>query len=260
MAYETIKFEKIKHIATLTFSRPKALNAINQHMLSEIIQCIDSVESERDIRCLILTGEGEKSFIAGADIKEMSSMNEDQARGFSQTGHRLLLKMQSLHCPVIAAVNGFALGGGTEMALASDFILASDNALFGLPEVSLGLIPGFGGTQRLAKFVGVARAAELIYSARKISAQEALVMGLVNRVTALKDLLITAQTAAEQISKNGPKAVAAAKKALKEGFSLPLEKSLVLEAEGFAKLFNTKDQKEGLGAFIEKRNPLFLGE
>ena len=257
---ETLSWELQDGIGTLTFKRPEALNAINTKMISEVSDWLLEIESNKSIRAVILTGAGEKAFIAGADIKEMAAFGPTEAEAFSEKGHTILLGMRALRVPVIAAVNGFALGGGCEMAMACDFIFAADSGSFGLPEVTLGLMPGFGGTQRLANFVGVANAAEMIFTGKRITATEAKDLGLVNKVFPKAELLSSVKNIAKEISSRGPAAIAMAKKVLAEGFHLSLKDSLKLEKDGFGKLFSTKDMKEGTQAFVEKRAPKFIGE
>lgn len=257
---KTILFEEIENVGVITFHRPEALNALNSQVMSELIELLERLKSNGKLRCAILTGFGEKSFIAGADIKEMSSFSTQEAFQFSQRGHQILKEIESCPFPFIAAVNGFALGGGCEMALACDFIVASENSSFGLPEVGLDLIPGFGGTQRLVRFVGLARASEMIFSGRKYGAKETLEFGLVNQVVPLNELLPTAHKMASDISKKAPLAVAAARKLLRSTGHLPLSDGLKLEQKAFSQLFETQDQKEGTKAFVEKRSPQFRGE
>jgi len=257
---ETLNWELNDGIGVLTFQRLEALNALNTKMMSELLGWLSQVQFDKSIRAVILTGTGEKAFIAGADIKEMSKFGPREAQAFAETGHKILLGLQALPFPVIAAVNGFALGGGCEMAMACDFILASENASFGLPEVTLGLIPGFGGTQRLPKFVGIARAAEMIFTGRRYGAQDALQFGLVNSVHPSPDLLAAAKRLAKEISSRGPVAVATAKKLITSSYHLSLAEGLKAEKEGFSKLFATQDQKEGTKAFIEKRPAQFCGD
>ncbi len=257
---ETLSWKLQDGVGVLTFKRPEALNAVNTKMVNEVGDWLSEIESNKKIHAVILTGAGEKAFIAGADIKEMSAFGPKEAEAFAEKGHAILVGMQALRFPVIAAVNGFALGGGCEMAMACDFILASENASFGLPEVTLGLMPGFGGTQRLPKFVGVARASEMIFSGKKYSAAEALAFGLVNSVHPRANLLDAAKSLAKEISSRGPVAIAMAKKVITEGYHLSLKDALKLEKDGFAKLFGTKDMKEGTKAFVEKRPAKFVGE
>jgi enoyl-CoA hydratase len=255
---QTLKWTKKDHLGILTFFRPDALNAINSQMMDELTEFLRELKNDKSVRALILTGTG-KAFIAGADIKEMNSFGCEEAKRFSEKGHQVLMTLQSLKIPVIAAVNGFALGGGCEMAMACDFIYASDSASFGLPEVTLGLIPGFGGTQRLPKFVGVARALEMILSGQKYSAIQAMEFGLVNSIFKSEDLLAEAEKMANLIAHRGPVAVALAKRTMMESYHLPLCDGLKVELEAFSHLFTTSDQKEGLSAFIEKRAAQFKG-
>jgi enoyl-CoA hydratase len=260
MKFETLLFGNKNGIGVLTVNRPQALNALNRQVLIEFDAFLDYVWDDREIKVLIITGSGEKAFVAGADIKEMNSFDVQQARSFSELGHNVILSLQDWHVPVIAAVNGFALGGGCELAIACDFILASENASFGLPEVGLGLIPGFGGTQRLAQFVGMPRASEMIFTGARYSSQQALEFGLANRIVPLNQLIGTTIELAGQIATKAPLAVGAAKKSLRTGYSLPLSKGLEVEKDSFGQLFTTKDQKEGLSSFVEKRAAVFRGE
>ncbi len=257
---ETLVYEKVKNIGVLKFNRPKALNAINLEMLTELDALIDIIDSDRDIRVLIITGGGDKAFVAGADILEMSTMVGEDGRKFSKKGQAVLRRLEILKIPVIAAVNGFALGGGTEIACSCDFIYASTKAKFGQPEVMLGLMPGFGGTQRLARFVGLPMARELIYSGRQISAEEGFRLGLVNKLCSPDELMAEAMKTAEEIAKLAPLAVAASKEAISDGFDVPIDKGLGFEADLFSDLFETEDMREGTKAFIEKRPAAFQGE
>jgi enoyl-CoA hydratase len=244
-------------IATVTIDRPKVLNALDDTTLRELGAVFAALGGA--VRCVILTGAGEKAFVAGADIAAMAGLTVDEARAFAERGHAVALAIEALPVPVIAAVNGFALGGGLELALACDFALASTNAKLGLPEVGLGIIPGFGGTQRLARRIGIGRARELVYTGSTIGAEEALRLGLVNAVTPPADLLPATRALAEKIASRGPLAVAAAKKAVGQGADLPLGEALALERELFAGLFGTADRREGMQAFLEKRSPQFQG-
>jgi enoyl-CoA hydratase len=236
------------------------LNAINETVVAEIDAQLDEIDSDRDLRALIVTGAGEKAFVAGADITAMAEMNSEAAHKFAKKGQAVLRRLEILKIPVIAAVNGFALGGGTELACACDFIFASDNAKFGQPEVLLGLMPGFGGTQRLARFVGLPRAREIIYTGEQIDAKEALRIGLVNRVVPLDKLLDTALKTAQAIASRAPLGVAASKEALNDGYDVALDKGLEFECDLFSDLFDTEDTKEGIKAFVEKRAAKFVGE
>ncbi|MEQ1875850.1 MAG: enoyl-CoA hydratase-related protein [Bdellovibrionia bacterium] len=257
---ETLQFENKNGIGILTISRPQALNALNRQVLLGFDAFVEEMWDDSSLRVLILTGHGEKAFVAGADIKELASLDTQGARSFSELGHNLLRSFEEWRVPVIAAVNGFALGGGCELAMACDFILASENASFGLPEVGLGLIPGFGGTKRLAQFVGMARAAEMMFSGARYTSSQAAEYGLVNRVVPLAQLMPAAIELAGQIAQKAPIAVGAAKRSLRQGYPLALKEALEFEKETFGDLFKTKDHKEGLMAFIEKRTPSFKGE
>jgi enoyl-CoA hydratase len=219
------------------------------------VQVFQQIAAADDVRCVILTGAGDKAFVAGADIAAMSSMGVEAARRFSDLGRRLGEEMDSLPAPVIAAVNGFALGGGLELALLCDFIIASHTAKLGQPEVNVGVLPGFGGTQRLPRRIGVARARQLLYTGELIDAAAGLSIGLCNEVTTPEGLLPRARAIAEQIASRAPLAVAAAKRAIRAGEDLPLERGLLVEQGEFAALFGTADQKEGMAAFLGKRPP-----
>ncbi|MBY0554987.1 enoyl-CoA hydratase/isomerase family protein [bacterium] len=261
--YNSIKLENRENgLWILTMNRPESLNALNTALLNEMADACRQLSemSFEDVKALIITGAGEKSFVAGADIKEMTSMNEDQAMQFAKRGQSIFHELNLLKIPVIAAVNGFALGGGLELALACDFIIASENAKFGLPEVSLGLIPGFGGTVRLTRAVGIRKARELTFSGEMINAAQALQMGLVNHVVPLAELMPTVLKKVEMILSRSPLAVAEAKKSINQAFDLETEAALENEAQIFGTLFNSADTKEGTTAFIEKRKPVFKGE
>jgi enoyl-CoA hydratase len=245
--------------AVITIDRPKALNALNRQVLTELEQAIGQVAANPALRALIVTGGGEKAFVAGADIAEMAAFSTAEAMAFGELGHRVLDSLEALPIPVIAAVNGFALGGGTELALACDFIYASEKAKFGLPEVTLAVIPGFGGTQRLTRIVGRARAKELIFTGELFDAAKAKAIGLALDVLPPDQLLAHCKKVAETIAKRGPLAVAQAKQVVDAGAALPLREANALERAGFAKLFGTADQKEGMAAFVEKRPAQFKG-
>ncbi len=246
-------------VATLTIHRPDKLNALNRAVLAALRARLEELAADPGVRCAILTGAGDKAFVAGADIAEMKDLGVEQARAFSREGHAALAALEALRVPVIAAVNGFALGGGCELALACDFIHASTRARFGQPEVKLGVIPGFGGTQRLARRVGIGRARELVYSGAMIGADEALRVGLVNAIHAPEELLAEVGELARTIAEMGPCAVAKAKDVLRDGEGLRLVDANALEVEGFAACFATADQREGMGAFLEKRPARFTG-
>lgn len=245
---------EVQHgVATLTISRPTALNALNTTVLLELEQAIAGLAADPALRVVVVTGAGAKSFVAGADILEMSEYGAQLARRFAAVGHRVLGALEALPVPVLAAVNGFCLGGGCELALACDLIYASENARFGQPEVNLGLIPGFGGTQRLARKIGPMRAAELIYTGRQIKADEAKAIGLVLEVFPSADLLPKVQEVATHIAAKGPVAIRAAKLAMARGLDAPLAVGNALEIEAFGNLFDTADAREGMQAFAEKR-------
>ena len=260
--YQTIQLNGSENgVWTLTIQRPEALNALNLQTLSDMADALRQI-SEMDfehVKALIITGAGEKAFVAGADIAEMRTMNEDQAMQFAKRGQSIFHELSLLRIPVIAAVNGFALGGGCELALGCDFIIASDNAKFGLPEVSLGLIPGFGGTVKLARAVGLRRARELTMTGEMITAEMALRYGLVNEVVPASELIPTVMKKINLILTHSPLAVSQAKKSINEAYDLETEKALANEAEIFSQLFTSDDTKEGTTAFIEKRKPVFKG-
>lgn len=260
MSDETLLLsERDGAVLTLTINRPKALNALDAPTMRALTEAMISVAAAPEIRCIILTGAGEKAFVAGADIAAMVNLGSWQARSFTELGHALGDAMEALPIPIIGAVNGFALGGGCELAVACDFIYASRTAKFGQPEVNLGLIPGFGGTQRLPRRIGVARARELLYTGELIGADEALRIGLVNKVFEPGELLPKARATAAVIASKPPLAVADAKRALRRSEELPLSAGNQLEQQLFAGLFATADRKEGMQAFLEKRPAKFEG-
>lgn len=259
MAYDNIIFDVENGIATITFNRPKALNALSAALLSEFSAALGLVEANPSIRVLILTGAGEKAFVAGADITEINNLNALQAKHFAQTGQAAISRLQELPIPVIAAVNGFALGGGCEMALACDFIYAADTAQFGLPEINLGIIPGFGGTQRLPRRISPGRAKELIFTGAMINAEAAERMGLVNRVCPAESLMEAAIKTAGLIATKGRVSLRAAKQAVNTGLNTDLASGLAFEAETFALCVSSEDAKEGTDAFLAKRKPAFRG-
>jgi enoyl-CoA hydratase len=258
--FETLIYEKDEGIGILKINRPKSLNALNAQVIKELDEFLDMIESDRSLKVLIITGEGEKAFVAGADILELSQLDSAKADLFARHGQSVFRRLEILKIPVIAAVNGFALGGGTELALSCDFIYASENAKFGQPEVSLGIIPGFGGTQRLARAVGLPMARELIYSGEQITATRALELGLVNRVFPLDKLIFEVKKTASQIALKAPLAVSASKEAINDGYDVGLDKGLGFEVDLFSDLFESQDVKEGTKAFLEKRKAQFKGE
>lgn len=260
--YKTLLLEqKPQGIWILTVHRPEALNALNSTVLNEMGEALRQIGEMHynDARVLIITGAGEKAFVAGADIKEIHDLDEDKALAFAQRGQSIFHELTLLKIPVIAAVNGFALGGGCELALGCDFIYASETAKFGLPEVSLGLIPGFGGTIRMTRAIGQRRARELTYTGGMITAAEAHTMGLVNKVYPAAELMPQALKTAEAIIAKAPIAVGFAKRSINQGWDMDVEEAQRNEAKIFAELFNTEDVKEGTGAFIEKRKAQFKG-
>ncbi len=257
--FEQLQIRKDGDVVVATIHRPEALNALNQIVLRSLAALLDWVESQSDIRALILTGAGEKAFVAGADIKQFENMTPAASEDFARAGQTLFTRLEKMRVPVIAAVNGFALGGGLELALACDFIYASENAKFGLPECTLGIMPGFGGTVRLPRRIGVGHARELAMSGSIINAQEALAAGLVNRVFSAGELLAKTLEAARTIALRAPLAVAAIKKSIHDGASMTEQQANGLEAKLFGQLFATSDRTEGVQAFIEKRKPSFKG-
>lgn len=260
MSYETIIYETEGNIAVLRFNRPKALNAINPTMLQETKGALDKIAADRSVKVLILTGEGDKAFIAGADIAVMKDYTPFQAKAFAQEGQELMFRLETLYQPVIACVNGFALGGGTEIAMASDFIYAAESARFGQPEIKLGIIPGFGGTQRLSRLVGKAMAKELCMTGAMISAQEAKAIGLVNKVFPNEALWDETMKVARVLASKGKVSLRAVKETIERGYDHDLRTGCYLESEAFALCRNSEDAKEGMGAFLEKREPEFKGE
>ncbi len=248
---EFINYEAEGAVAVLTINRPKALNALNSAVLDEINEAIDAVDLNT-IRALIITGAGEKSFVAGADIGEMSTLTKEQGEAFGKKGNDVFRKIETLPIPVIAAVNGFALGGGCELSMACDIRICSENAVFGQPEVGLGITPGFGGTQRLARTVGVGMAKQLIYTARNIKSAEALRIGLVNAVYPLEELMPAAKKMAGIIASNAPIAVRNCKKAINDGLQTDIDNALVIEEKLFGDCFETEDQKYGMAFFLDR--------
>lgn len=260
MSYENIIFETDESVAIIKFNRPKALNAVNTDVLAELADALNKIGNDTDIRALVLSGEGEKSFVAGADIAEMANFSPIQIRKFSRVGHEALFQLEALSIPVIACVNGFALGGGTEIAMACDFIYASENAKFGQPEINLGLIPGFGGTQRLSRLVGKAMAKELCMTGAMISAQEAKEIGLVNRVFPPDKLWEETMKTAKGMAGKGKVSMRAVKQCIDRGFDVDLHSGCHMESDAFALCMASPDGKEGTTAFLEKRKPEFKGE
>ncbi len=259
MAYENIMYQVEEGVATITFNRPKALNALNTALLGEFSQALDTVAADDHIRVLILTGAGDKAFVAGADISELATYNPLTAKNFAQNGHSIFARLQALPIAVIAAVNGFALGGGTEIAIACDFIYASENAKFGQPEINLGLIPGFGGTQRLPRLIGANRAKELVFTGKMISAAEAEKIGLANKVVPQDQLMAEVMQTAREIASKGKVSLRAAKDVINRGLDADLATGIHIEVEGFGMCYASSDAKEGTSAFLEKRKAAFKG-
>ncbi len=260
MAYDTLELDfRPDHIATLTMNRPKQLNALGPKVVDELAKAVEELGERDDVRVLVVTGKG-RAFVAGADIKAMSEFDQAQATEFGNKGHEAMDALSALPYPVIAAVNGFALGGGLELALACDLIYASDKARLGLPEVGLGIIPGFGGTQRLGRTIGWHKARELVLTGRHVKAAEAREMGLVCDVFAADKFIDSVFEVAATIASNGPVAVSTAKRLMREGSDLPLDEGNALERDAFAELFLTQDRKEGMDAFVEKREANFEGK
>ena len=248
---EFIKYEEEGMVALLTINRPKALNALNSQVLEELDKTLDAIDLNK-IRALIITGAGEKSFVAGADIGEMSSLTKKEGEAFGKKGNDVFRKLETFPIPVIAAVNGFALGGGCEISMSCDIRICSDNTIFGQPEVGLGITPGFGGTQRLARLVGQGMAKQMIYTARNIKADEALRIGLVNAVYPQSELLNEAKKLAETIARQAPIAVRNSKKAINDGLQVDMDKAIEIEERLFGDCFETEDQRAGMGNFLEK--------
>lgn len=259
MGYENILFEAADGVGVLTFNRPKALNALTTNTLEEVKEVVESIAFAREIRVLVLTGAGDKAFVAGADITGFQTLNPLQARHFAELGQEVFFKLEHLPQPVIACVNGFALGGGCEIAMACDFIYASEKARFGQPEVNLGLIPGFGGTQRLARMVGRAKAKELCMTGEAIDAQQARELGLVAKVFPTEQLLDETLKAAKLLAGKAPGVLRSIKQVINRGLDVDLKTGCAIEAEAFGLCFASQDAQEGVSAFLEKRKPNFKG-
>jgi enoyl-CoA hydratase len=260
MEYKNLLIETTDGIATLTVNRPRSLNALNSELLDELECAFHELGMDADIRVVVVTGAGEKAFVAGADIKEMEELTSIEGHAFALKGQRVMLMVQSMRKPVIAAVNGFALGGGLELALACDFIYASEKAKVGFPEVTLGIMPGFGGTQNLARLIGPGKANELILSGKMIDARKACAWGIINEVFAPEELMPKVMETASAIARTGPLGVAYAKDAIANGLDMAKEDGFRYEASLFGVLFATGDQREGMKAFIEKRPAKFEGK
>lgn len=260
MEFKNLLIENSNGITTLTINRPQVLNSLNSDVVRELECALYELDLDAAVRAVVLTGAGEKSFVAGADIKEMSELSAFEAHDFARRGQRLMLLINRMRTPVIAAVNGYALGGGLELALACDFIYASEKARFGFPEVGLGIIPGFGGTQNLARLIGPGRANELVFSGRIIPAVKAHAWGIVNELYPPEELLSKTLETAREIAGKGALGVAFAKDAIAGGLNMSKEDGFRYEASLFGVLFATGDQREGMGAFLEKRSAEFKGK
>ena len=248
---EFVTYETEGYVGVVTINRPKALNALNSQVLEELDATFKAVDLDA-VRCIILTGAGAKSFVAGADIGEMSTLTKAEGEAFGKKGNDVFRMIETFPIPVIAAINGFALGGGCEISMSCDIRICSDNAVFGQPEVGLGITPGFGGTQRLARIIGVGKAKEMIYGGRNIKADEAYRIGLVNNVYTLEELMPAAKKLASTIAANAPIAVRNCKKAINDGLQVNMDDALVIEEKLFGDCFETEDQKAGMGNFLEK--------
>ncbi|WP_027371568.1 enoyl-CoA hydratase/isomerase family protein [Desulfovermiculus halophilus] len=259
MAYQNIGLEIQDGVAVVTINRPKVLNALSPDTLKELGQAVAEIRSTEEARVMVITGAGDKAFVAGADISEFPKMNALEAKHFAEEGQKVFFALEELPIPVIACVNGFALGGGCEMAMSCDFIYASDQAKFGQPEINLGIIPGFGGTQRLSRLVGRAKAKELCMTGDQISAQEAKDLGLVARVFPHDELKDSVMKTAKKMASKGRVALRAVKQVVDRGVEVDLKTGCAFEAEAFATSFVSQDAKEGATAFLEKRKPEFKG-
>ena len=260
MEFQTLLIDIRDRIATVTFNRPDKLNAVNLQVIDELKKAFGSFEDDTNVGVIILTGAGEKAFVAGSDISVLAKYDTVAAKNYSETGNALLSYIQNFPKPVIAAVNGFALGSGCEIAMACHIRLASENSKFGQPEVNLGLIPGHGGTQRLARLVGIGKAMELTLTGTSIDATEALRIGLVNKVTPLSELKSSAEAMAQVILAKAPPAITLAIKAVNSNLEMPMHDGLKYEAGLFSECFKTEDMREGTNAFLEKRKPSFKGK
>jgi len=260
MEFKNLLVEIADNVATLTVNRPRSLNSLNSEVLEELECALYGLNLDEAVKAVVLTGAGEKAFVAGADIKEMSEMNSHESHAFALKGQRVIMLMEKMRKPVIAAVNGYALGGGLELALGCDFIYASDKARLGFPEVTLGIMPGFGGTQNLARLIGPNKANEMIFTGMMLTAEKAWAWGIVNEVFAPEDLLGKALETAKTIAGAGSLGVAYAKDAIANGLNMAKEDGFRYEASLFGVLFATEDQREGMGAFVEKRKAAFKGK
>ena len=249
---QCVLYESKENIAIITLSRQKALNALNVGMLTELRDIFKKIEQDKNIYAAIITGAGEKSFVAGADISEMKDLNLKQAHKFGTYGSSIFRNIEKSRVPVIAAINGYTLGGGLELALACDIRIASEDAIFGFPEVGLGIIPGYGGTQRLPRIIGISRAKKMMYTAERINARQALEIGLVDEITKKDDLIESAMNLASKIVSQAPIAVAYVKAAVNKGINVDIDTACLIETEFFARCFETQDQKNVMDAFLKK--------
>lgn len=249
---ENVLLEKQGHVSVITINREKALNALSTAVLKDLEEAVNTVEADKDTYCVVITGAGSKSFVAGADIAEMKDKNVEEAAEYGAYGNKIFRMIETLHCPVIAAINGFALGGGCELAMSCDIRVASENAVFGQPEVGLGITPGFGGTQRLARLVPMGIAKEMIFGARNIKADKALAIGLVNSVVPAEELMPTVMKMANGICKNAPISVSLAKKAINDGMQTDIDSAIAIEVKDFSECFATEDQTYGMECFVNK--------
>ncbi|HEL2575001.1 TPA: enoyl-CoA hydratase-related protein [Streptococcus suis] len=254
---KTVLLDVKDGIGYITINRPEALNALSSQVLKDLNEVLDVVETSTEIGVVIVTGAGEKSFVAGADIKEMDKMTPTQAFEYMTYANDTFSRLEHLRQPSIAAINGYALGGGMELALSTDIRLGHEKVLLGFPEVTLGIIPGFAGTQRMPRLIGISKAKELIFTARNVKGPEAVELGILNRLVPAEELMQEAENLAKSILKNAPLAVEKAKHVISVGTELPLQSAIRLETEAEALLFSTEDKKEGMGAFVEKRKAVF---
>jgi enoyl-CoA hydratase len=260
MEFKYVIYEKGNGFATITLNRPEALNAFSKEVVEEILQAIEDVKADETIRVVVLTGAGEKAFSAGADIKAMSGMTALKARELSLMGEKLCTSLENLEKPVIAAINGYALGGGLEVAMSCDLRIASENAKMGQTEINIGLIPGWGGTQRLTRLVGIGKAKEMVYTGKIIDARTAEQIGILNMVVPADKFRETVRQFAQELASKAPVAVRVAKALINRGSDIGLQSALALEREGFGVVGSSEDLKEGVSAFTEKRKPVFKGK
>ncbi len=254
-----VELKKQNSIATITINKPEAMNALSTEVLKALASALSDIKEDKELRCAIITGEGDRAFVAGADIKEIDSLNSAKAHDFAGFGQQVFLEIENLPIPVIAAVNGFALGGGLELALACDFILASEKAKFGLPECTLGLMPGFGGSVRLSRAIGPGMAKQMTFTGDMIDAKRAKEVGLVNEVHPPAELLEAAGRVAKTVTHRAPIALDAIKRTIHKTYGMEIKEAMAMEQKEFSELFESKDCKEGTQAFIEKRKPQFTG-